>query len=143
MNKKLWILILIILIAYLLIHIELKIHNRNALAPETVLIYVAKPDGIAPEPDANCKADIITENEVVEDKPLNKIESMFEYIDINNWDVSEDKGFYELKTGLENYKGDFEIKIVCISPQAKGVSYTILNNTNIPCEIKDGGFMIC
>lgn len=105
--------IIIILVVFLLIGIELKIRDNKQIAPETVLIKVLKSDGKTPEQNASCKADIITKEKTIEDKSLNKIENMFEYIDVKKWDIPDNKGYYELKTGLENYSGKFEIKIVC------------------------------
>ena len=141
--KKIYSIIIILFVFLLLIAIELKIYSNKSTAPETILIFIKDTDGIPPVIGASCKADIITSYEIIEDKPLSEISSMFNYINIRKWDIKQDKGYYELKTDLDDYRGNFEIKIVCISPQNKGVSYTILNNTNLPCEVKEDGYLIC
>jgi len=58
--------------------------------------------------------------------------------------IDNSEGFYELETELNGNEKEFEIRIVCISQGNKDVGYTILNNTNLPCEIKEGGrILIC
>lgn len=126
----------------MIIHIEIKANEETA--PETVLIRVLKADNKTAETEAYCRADIESKLGLVEDKKMRNIESMFKYIDVNRFEIKEDKGFYELKTGLGGYKGEYEIRIVCISPGFKGVSGKIINNTNNPCEIKNNGkFVVC
>ena len=138
--------LLILIFIYLVIAIELKIKER--LVPETVLVRVLKPDK-NPETDVDCKADIKAENILIEDKPLEKLGSVFEvlnpyYYEIVSEEVDKDKGYYLLNTTLVDYHGEFEIRIVCVSPGFTGVSYTILNNTNMPCELQNKGrFVIC
>ena len=112
--------------------------------PSKVLIQVLDSDK-NPILNASCKADITTENEVIEDKLLKEIENIRDVlpaISLPNQIKDSEKGFYQLDTGIEEYKGNFEIKIVCISPQAKEVGYVVLNNTNIPCEVKDKGKVV-
>jgi len=142
--KKVYAIYMLIIIVIILVAIEFKIHSIKSTAPQTILIFIKDSDGVTPVTGASCKADILKNNKlIINDKELNEIQSMFKYINIKKWDIKEDRGYYELKTGFENYQGNFEIKIVCISPQNRGVSYTILNNTNLPCEVKDGGYLIC
>jgi len=133
MKKIFSFLFLIVLIAGV-IAIELLPPN----APEIVYIRVLKADK-TPEENADCKADIITPKETIEDRPLERVEDMdldcYTEKCINDKDYN--KGFYMLDTGLRNYLGKFEIRIVCTTKKA--VSYTILNNKNIPCEIKNNG----
>jgi|SRR3989344_92986 len=132
----------ILFVVFLLIGVEFSL-RRQQPAPETILIKVLKSDGKTPEINATCKADIIARKGSIEDKPLMKIESLYDYVDINKITILDNKGYYKLDTGLNDYRGNFEIKIVCISSGNAGVSYTILNNTNLPCEIKEKGFLIC
>ncbi len=108
--------------------------------PEIVFIRVL--DGGTPVTGASCKADIITETIVVEDKPLEEIGNIFNYISPGELSGLEKRGYYKLETGLSKQDKTFEIKIVCINPGATGVSYTILNETNIPCEVK-GDYLVC
>ncbi len=141
--KKNYYIYIVIFVIILLVVIELKIRSNKSTAPETILIFVKDSDGITPVTGASCKADIYTDYKITEDIQMTEIKSMYQYVDIRKWDIKQDKGYYELKTDLEDYRGDFEIKIVCISPQNKGVSYTILNNKNLPCEVGDEGVLIC
>ncbi len=107
-------------------------------APETIYIRVLKTDNITPETNAICKADIIKNNELTEINLLNKTDYMpLDCYTKECANESYNQGFYELETGLNNYRGKFEIDIVCITPV--GVSYTILNNTHIPCDIENNG----
>lgn len=134
MKNKLIPIIIVIVIIILLLFIELLPSN----APETIYIRVLKPDKKMPEENAYCKADIITTKQRIEDKTLEKVEDM-ELDCYTDECINEqnNKGFYKLETGLKNYKGKFEIKIVCITKET--VSYTILNNTHIPCEVTNNG----
>lgn len=105
-------------------------------APETVYIRVLKPDNKTPEVNALCKADISSDNRIINDFPLEKVNNM--PIDCYKGDCKNlSKGYYMLNTNLNGYRGKFEIKIVCVTKDS--VSYKILNNTHIPCEIKDNG----
>lgn len=118
-----------------------EIQHNMRLVPETIFIKVL--DKEEPVTGASCRADIITENNVVEDKMLEEVESIFDYIPASTRYGFRERGYYKLETGLSKQDKIFEIKIVCINPRAAGVSYTILNNTHLPCEIKEGGYMIC
>ena len=140
--KRFWPLIITGLAMLMLIHTSIITSTRPA--PETVLIRILSPDNRTPELGAECKADITTEQGIQEDQQLQEIEDLYSYIDIKKFDTRENKGFYALTTGLKDYQGQYEIRIVCVSQGNKGVSYTILNNTNMPCELADKGrFVIC
>jgi len=135
MKKK-----IILIFLFLIIGVILLIEFLPSHAPEIVYIRVLKADNQTPEENAFCKSNIITPNTIIEDKNLEKIDSL----PINCYaeeclDENYNKGYYKLETELKNYKGKFEIQIVCITET--GVSYTVLNNTHIPCEVKfiDGG----
>lgn len=111
--------------------------------PETVLIGVETPSG-NPEENAECFADIISLDINLENKPLQNLESIYDFVDSSTYFASQDKGFYLLETGFENYQGEFEVKIVCYSPGFSGVSYTIVTDKDNTCEIKeDGKFLVC
>jgi len=141
-KKNTFVFLTILIIIFMIIHIELTIHKNYA--PENILIRVNNPQGL-PEINADCKADIISNQLNVEDKPLVSLKSVYDFIDPGIWNYQKgDKGFYLIETGFKNYAGEFEIKIVCYSPGYSGVSYTIINNTNMPCELQSNGkFLIC
>ena len=143
MNKKYRIITLIfILIISTSLFYFIETSKRNA--PEVVLFRVLDNDKI-PIVDADCKADISSNKLLIEDKSLKEIENIYEYIQgIHVEGKDSQKGFYELETELNGNEKEFEIRIVCISQGNKDVGYTILNNTNLPCEIKEGGrILIC
>ncbi|VVB82692.1 Uncharacterised protein [uncultured archaeon] len=133
MEKKIALIIIavIILIVFLVEFIP-------SNAPETIYIKVTKLNNQTPEENAFCKADIIAGGYSIENKPLEKAKEppVSCYVE-ECANLEYGRGFYKLETGLKNYKGQFEIKIVCITET--GVSYTILNNTHIPCEIMENG----
>ncbi len=136
------IILLIVLVIVISVIIFSEIQSYTRPVPITVFVWVLDVDG-NPEINAFCRADIITENGVVEDKPLEEVGSIFDYISPGELSGLEEKGYYKLETGLTKQDKTFEIKIVCINPGATGVSYTILNNTHLPCEIQEGGYWIC
>jgi hypothetical protein len=115
--------------------------------PQSVLVFFGDTYENALT-NASCKADIITSEAVVENKPLNEIGNIFNKIpgiEIGVKDKSG-KGFYELKTEFNSSQDidNFEIKIVCISKDNKNIGYTIINNTNVPCELIDKGqVLVC
>ena len=123
------------------------IENSERKAPQSVLVFFGDNYENALS-GANCKADIITSEVVVEDKPLNELVNIFNKfpeIELGVKDKSG-KGFYELQTGFNSSQKirDFEIKIVCVSKDNKNVGYTIINNTNMPCELIDkGNVLVC
>jgi|SRR3989344_4812404 len=143
MNKKYRIITLIfVLIISTSLFYFIETSKRNA--PEVILFRVLDENKI-PIADADCKADISSNRLLIEDKSLKEIENIYDYIKgIHVSGTSPEKGFYELETNFTENEKEFEIKIVCISPGNKNVGYTILNNTNIPCEIKENGkILIC
>jgi len=140
MNKKYYIIIGILLLLILL-HIEFILGEE--FAPENILIRVEDPNG-EPEENAECFADIFSDQINAENKPLRNLESLYDFIDPASFYSPEEKGFYLLETDFNNYKGEFNIQIVCYSPGFSGVSYTIINDTNNNCEIKkDGKLVVC
>lgn len=141
-KKKIFIAVVFITIVLMLIQIEIVIHRNYA--PESLLIRVNAPKGL-PQENATCKADIVSNQINVNDKSLKGLNSIYDFVDANTWSYKNgDKGFYLLETNFSNYQGEFEIKIVCYSPGYSGVSYTVINNTNMPCELRDNGkFLVC
>lgn len=134
--------IFLIIVLFISLHIFL-ISFLDNKSPDTIFIYVQTSEG-TPDVSAFCKADIFKEgNLFYRDKSLEKVEKISDYIDIKKWSLGEEKGYYLLYTGLNDYKGNFEIKIVCIGGEGKSVGYTIINNTNVPCEIKNKRMLIC
>jgi len=139
MNNKYAYLIIFVIIAYMIIHVELIVNRQYA--PESVLINVATKEGL-PETNAKCYADISSSQVNQENKELQELSTIYQVVDPTIFTGIIDKGYYLLETGFQQYTGKFEIRIVCYSPGFKGVSYTILNNTNIPCEMKEGGKLV-
>ena len=139
MNNKYAYLIIFVIIAYMIIHVELIVNRQYA--PESVLINVATKEGL-PETNAKCYADISSSQVNQENKELQELSTIYQVVDPTIFTGTRDKGYYLLETGFQQYTGKFQIRIVCYSPGFKGVSYTILNNTNIPCEMKEGGKLV-
>jgi len=139
--KNVWKVLFLILILYMIIHVEIIIHKKYA--PESVLIKVRTAEG-NPEINAKCHADIFSDQINEENKELKELSTIYEFIDIKKFILDDSKGHYLLETGFSQYDREFEIRIVCYSPSFKGVSYTIINNTHNKCEIKeDGKLVIC
>jgi hypothetical protein len=137
---RLYIVIGVILLLMIL-HIEFIINQDTA--PEDILIQVNDDKG-KPEENAKCYSDITSSQINTEGKPLKELESLYDFIEVGTFSVSQDKGFHLLETGFNNYKDDFDIKVVCYSEGLRGVSYTIINNSNINCEVKGNGkILIC
>jgi len=141
--KRIYLIILSLILVVVLLHIEFIIHETYA--PLTVLVVVKDPAG-NPLINATCFSDIITANFNITKKPLTALSSVYDYVD-PNWGyvkVGYDKGYYLLNTTLEKYKGNYEFRIVCYAPSMSGVTYTIINNTDKNCELRNNGqFLIC
>ena len=138
-HNKLYVVIVIIIILIFL-HIEFIINQEYA--PENVLIQVKTQEGL-PEKNAECFADISSLEFNEERIPLTKLQSIYDFIEARTFSLNQEEGFHLLETGFFNYKKEFDIKIVCYSENLRGVSYTIVNNTNTAdCEIKDNGRLL-
>lgn len=133
---------MIIVVLLMILHIELIL--RKEYAPETILIRVFDSLG-EPDTNSNCRADISSNQISIEDRKLKNLNSVYDFLDANTAQVADgDKGYYLLETGFEDYQDQFEVRIVCIASGNRGVSYTIINNTNKNCELKDNGrFLVC
>ena len=131
--------VIAIIIFLMILHIEFII--KTNYAPENVLIQVKSDKGI-PEKGAECYADITSFQINTQNKPLEKLESLYDFIAARTFSVSEEKGFHLLETGFAEYNEKFDIKIICYSEELRGVSYTIINNTNMNCEIKNNGKLL-
>ena len=131
--------IIAIIITFMFLHIEIIINAKYA--PENVLIQVNNPQGEAEE-NAECYADIISFQVNTQKKPLKELESIYDFIAARTFKVSQERGFHLLETGFNNYQEEFEVRIVCYSQGLSGVSYTIINNSNMNCEIKDNGKLL-
>jgi hypothetical protein len=132
-----------LLMVLLVIHIEITLGKNYA--PERLLIQVMDDNGRA-EVGAECFADIESDELNVEKKLLEALDSLSDIANAGIFysDVG-DKGFQVLETGFQDYGGEFEIRIVCYSPEFSGISYTIINNTNNDnCEFSsDGKVLLC
>src|SRR3989344_6101911 len=100
MNKKTFYVIIVILIVFMLIHIEISLMQKSA--PENILIQVKDADDF-PELNAECFAAIISGQINGKDKPLIKLNSVYDVIDPETYNINEVKGFYNLETGFNNY----------------------------------------
>ena len=132
----------IFLIIVLFIFIHISIISSFSVAPKTIFVRVQNPEKMQ-DISVSCKADISKEELIYDDKPLEKIDSISDYIDIKKWDIDGELSYYLLETGLDDYKGDYEIRIICIGNGGKSVGYTIITNENVPCEIKDKEILVC
>ncbi len=141
MRLKELLFLLMILGITILVIVFSEIKNNIRPVPETIFIRVL--DNEEPVIGALCRADIISKNFNIENKTLEEVGNIFDYVPSNTLHGLESEGYYKLKTGLSKQDKIFEIKIVCINPRAAGVSYTIINNTNFPCEMQEGGYWIC
>jgi|SRR3989344_2018523 len=134
---------LILIIAVIIAILQIEATARTKTAPETVLVRVLTPNNL-PDANALCKADIYKEEILIEQgKKLRMIPSMAEYIDIRKWDLPTDKGYYELETDLKDYKGQFKIIVNCFLPDYNSTGIVIMNNTHIPCELRERKYLIC
>lgn len=132
---------LIFILVLLLIIIEWNLRFKPA--PESILIRLLNSDSKTPELNASCSADIITKSKTTYNKSLTEIENLYDYVDENKIIVPDKKGYYELKTGLNGYRYNFEIRVICISEDKKRESYELFNKTHLPCEVKEEGFIVC
>jgi len=148
---------LILAIPYLLIgtgafglYVYTHIPHTDGIVPPTIYVRVIDNQG-NPVRNAECVADIETENFTIEDKSLENIDIMreFECSGREKCDTENYLGYYKLNVTNQSYEpwnvlffhfwkqtnvveGDFEIKIVCRTPIS--VSYVIINQTNFPCS---------
>jgi len=126
-------------VAVAIIHIEIGFNAQYAPARALVQVY----DEGVPEENAECFADIISDEINVEKQPLRTLESVYEVIDSASFFTPTDLGFYLLETGFTDFEGDFEIRIVCYTPEFRGVSYTIIDGSDKnDCSIQDDGRVV-
>lgn len=131
------ILILAVVVVATLIHIEVGANLRQA--PEVILVQVRDTKGFA-DSSAQCFGDVFSSTLNIKKKPLKALVSLYDYLSPRSFFASTEKGFYVLETGLENYQGTFEIRVVCYPKDFSGVSYTIVNNkSQNNCVIENGG----
>lgn len=125
-----------------LVHIEMQIATRYA--PEAVLVRVYDAKGHL-EVAAQCYGDISSAESNVKKKPLRALLSIYDFLNPSSFLANTESGFHLLETGLENYQGIFEIRIVCYSENLRGVSYTIVNNENQKnCRLDGSGrILVC
>jgi hypothetical protein len=134
----------IIFVVLFMMLIQVEFVLNKSYAPENVLVRILDTND-RPEIGADCVADLILEDSMIENKPLKELESIYDLIDptIFHTDAGEE-GYYFLETDFDEYGGEYEIKIVCRSAGNRGVSYTIINDTNRNCELRDNGrFLVC
>jgi len=112
-------------------------------APESVLVRVFDR-GVIQE-DAVCYGDVFAPEQVVSKKELRALASIYDFLDSASFYTNVEKGFYMLDTGLKEYTGKFEIRIVCYTSGMRGVSYTIVDNEHRnECDIReDGKVIVC
>lgn len=126
-----------LLIGALLFLIEMTSSKRYA--PENVLIQVV--DGGVPQEDAECFGDVFAGKEQTQKKKLLRaLPSLYDFLDSSSFFANTDRGFYLLETELTEYRGGFEIRIVCYTKGLRGVSYVVVNNENQKeCEAYNDG----
>jgi len=135
MNKKeIFLLVGIIGILFLIVFIP----NNKTNIPERILIKVDKEVSIL---NASCTADIITGDDFVNDKELEQVADIFEYISVQEFPTLSEGDYYLLETGLSKKDKVFEIEILCVDYEYISVSHVFLNNTNITCDLKEGYFI--
>ena len=136
MNKHIY-LVIGILLVLMIIYIEINLNKDYA--PESILIKVVDKNNQS-DRGATCFADIVSDQVNEEDKPLETLYSLYDLFDASIFysDKGDDE-FQVLYTEFDKYQGEFEVRIVCYSQGYKGVSYTIINNSNQNCEISDNG----
>ncbi len=133
----------IFLVVVVLVILHISIISSQKLAPERVFVYVQTPDGEY-DRTAFCFGDVFKDKSLfIDHKPLEKIEKLSDIIDTKKWDIPGDYGYYSFEPNLGSYGGDYEIRIVCTGNKGRTIGYTIINNTHVPCEVKDRGFLIC
>lgn len=128
-KKSVFILIGFLIIILMLIHIEVILSRHYA--PENMLMRLANPTTGLPQENASCKASISSHQVNIENKSLQELESVYDFVDSSTYDVNSlsDKGFYVLKTGFKKYTGKYEINIACTIPGYKYIVYTNINNS--------------
>ena len=141
-KNKLFFLLFLVIITFVFIHIELILARDSA--PESILVQILDEKNL-PEENAECFADINSDQINVENKPIVRLNSVYDFADPSIYNIpGSDKGYYLLETDFQNYKGDYDIKVICYNQGFSGISYTIINNTNTNCELKDNGsFLVC
>jgi len=128
-----------LLVGALLFLIETTSSKRYA--PESVLVQVL--DAGTVQEDAQCYGDVLSDQVNVKKKPLRALASIYDLLDSASFYANVDRGFYLLETGLSDYRGKFEMRIVCYTKDFRGVSYTIVNNHNRhACEIRENGKIV-
>lgn len=134
--------IVAIIVVLVLVHVEIRVAARYA--PEAILVQVYDTKGRI-EVGARCYGDISSTESNAKKKPLRALPSIYDFLSPSSFFANMEQGFHVLETGLGNYQGIFEIRIVCYSENFRGVSYTIVNNENQKeCRIEGGGkILIC
>jgi len=114
----------------------------NSSPPKAIYIEVLNQEGIRLS-GAFCRANITTEDRIMEDVPLYEISNIKDYLPSSSFAGTENKGYYKLETGLTDKDKIFEIKITCIviEPKRDIISFT-LNNTNTFCDLREG-YLVC
>ncbi|MAG07321.1 hypothetical protein CMI46_00720 [Candidatus Pacearchaeota archaeon] len=131
-KKKEFVLIVsFLVVVFMLVHVEYILGQEYA--PETVLMKF--PDGS----DVNCEAEIISEQINVKEKPFRKLNSVYDFVDAETFYIMGAHEFYLLETGFDDYRGEFEVNVICFSSDFNRVNYKVINNTNRGCEFKDDG----
>ena len=84
------------------------------------------------EQGAFCRANIITEDGIIQGKPLYEIMNITDYFPPEVYFDTENKGYYKLETGLTKRDEIFEIRVACMITQPTvGIIQIIFNNTDI------------
>ncbi len=140
MGKKDFIILVLIFGIIFLTIIFSEIQYNTGHVPETIFIRAIKDNPLL---NVSCTADIITKDNFVNDKELNLVDNIFDYFSHDVFYNMPEEGYYRLETGLSKKDKIFEIEIFCIDYNNIGVGYIFMNNTNVPCDLKEGGYVIC
>lgn len=130
--------------AGMLLHLE--VGFAQPVIPETILVQVLDERG-RPETHAECFGDVRSSGLLTYErrKPLRPLSSIYEVVDQSTFVANTELGFYALDLNLLIHVEDYEIRIVCYSPDYKGVSYTIISSEDqSACMLEHAGkLMIC
>lgn len=132
---------MVVLAFFMLIHVELSL--KKEFAPENVLIQVVNDDGRV-DVNASCFGYVLLDNEIVTSKYLERLDSIYDFVDSDVYFLEEDRGYHLLATNLTKYDGIYKIEIGCVSSDNKETGFVVLNNTNNNCDFnREGNFVIC
>jgi len=125
---------LLLLVLILFIFIEAVINTNYA--PETIFIKNQIPNTVLSE----CHAEIFSSQVNESYKSLEKLSSLYEYLDPDFFIVANDENYFALNTGLLNYTQNYEINIFCGDGNNFTLMYTASKNDVLEwCIVQNKG----